>query len=120
MITMEYKMVIVIRADLGLSCGKAVAQGAHAAVECARRARAHKAATVRRWLSEGQRKVALKVQDLEGLEDLKRKAERRKLTTALIVDAGLTEIPPGTPTALAIGPAAENEIDALTGSLPLY
>ncbi len=117
---MEYKMVIVIRADLGLSAGKAVAQGAHAAVECARKARAEKASKVRKWLSEGQRKVVLKAQDLDDLEDIKRRAEKRKLTTALIVDAGLTEIPPGTPTALGIGPAAENEIDAITGSLPLF
>jgi len=120
MMHMGSKMVIIIRADLGLSAGKAVAQGAHAAVECARKARAHKASTVRKWLAEGQRKVVLKVQDLESLKDLKRKAEKRKLTTALIIDAGLTEIPPGTPTALAIGPAAENEIDAITGSLPLF
>ncbi|MCI0497803.1 MAG: peptidyl-tRNA hydrolase Pth2 [Thermoplasmata archaeon] len=117
---METKMAIVIRADLGLSCGKAVAQGAHAAVECARLAREKKAAVVRKWHSEGQKKVVLRVPDLQALEELERKARQRGLTTVLIRDAGLTEVPPGTPTALAIGPAAGNNIDPLTGQLPLY
>ena len=117
---MGTKMAIVIRADLGLSCGKAVAQGAHAAVECARLAREKKAAVVRKWMAEGQRKVVLKVPDLQAMEDLMRRADRVGLTTALIRDAGLTEVPPGTPTALAIGPAADVNIDPITGQLPLY
>ncbi|MGQ9551871.1 MAG: peptidyl-tRNA hydrolase, partial [Candidatus Bathycorpusculaceae bacterium] len=41
------------------------------------------------------------------------------LPNVLIVDRGLTEIPPDTITCLGIGPAPAEKIDKLTGRLPL-
>ncbi len=116
---MEYKLVIVIRDDLKMSVGKLSAQVAHAAVTCALEAKAKKTKWFSEWYGEGQRKVVLKAEDLDELLSLKEKAARAKLPFALITDAGLTELPPNTTTCLGIGPGPENELDPITGSLPL-
>ncbi len=113
---MEYKQCLVIRSDLRLSTGKAAVQLAHAAVTAYERS---SAAMKSRWFNEGQRKVALKVSTLRELYELKSVAEARGLVTALIVDAGLTEVPPGTVTALGIGPAKEEDVDKVTSDLKL-
>ena len=57
---MEYKMVILVRQDLKLPKGKMAAQVAHAAVEAAVKSSDSK---VDGWLSQGQKKVVLKVVD---------------------------------------------------------
>ena len=46
-------------------------------------------------------------------------ADKSKLVNALIKDAGLTEIPPGTITCLAIGPDEDKKIDKITGKLKI-
>ena len=116
---MEYKLVIVIRDDLKMTPGKLAAQVAHAAVSCALEAKAKKAKWFSEWYREGQRKVVLRAADVEELRSLKELAARAGLPIALISDAGLTELPPNTTTCLGIGPAPENMIDPITGSLPL-
>lgn len=116
----EYKLVILMRRDLDISCGKAIAQGAHAAVMCALECRKRKPTYFRRWYEEGQRKVVLSVQDLHTLETLLQKARQADLTAVYVTDAGLTEVPPGTVTCGGIGPGPANVVDRITGSLPLY
>ena len=46
-------------------------------------------------------------------------AERSGVSTSLIQDAGMTEIPPGTITALGLGPAKTEDLDKITGALSL-
>ena len=116
---MEYKLVIVVRDDLKMSAGKLSAQVAHAAVSCALEAKAKKTKWFSEWYREGQRKVVLRAEGLEELRRLNNLAARAKLPHAMIADAGLTELPPGSTTCLGIGPAPEREIDSITGSLPL-
>jgi PTH2 family peptidyl-tRNA hydrolase len=116
---MDYKLVIVIRDDLKMTPGKLAAQVAHAAVSCALEAKAKKAKWFSEWYREGQRKVVLRAADVEELRSLKELAGRAGLPVALISDAGLTELPPNTTTCLGIGPAPQNLIDPITGSLPL-
>lgn len=111
------KQVIVVRGDLELKAGKLAAQVAHAAVSAADAATDSDREA---WLASGQRKVVLRVPTETALCDLEREAVRRDLPTALITDAGRTELEPGTTTALGIGPATEAAIDTVTGDLPLY
>lgn len=115
----SYKMVIAVRWDLRLSAGKMAAQVAHAAVNCALAAKKKTPEWFDRWYSEGQRKVVVKVPNLEELFELKVSAEDLRLTTSLIVDAGMTEIPPNTVTCLGIGPGPNDVVDRVTGHLKL-
>jgi PTH2 family peptidyl-tRNA hydrolase len=116
---MKYKMVIVVRDDLNLSCGKKAAQAAHAAVDCAFESKRSSTKTFNRWKREGAKKVVVKVEDIDELLYIEKIARSRRLTTCLITDAGLTEVLPGTVTCLGIGPAPNELIDPVTGNLTL-
>jgi PTH2 family peptidyl-tRNA hydrolase len=116
---MEYKLVIVVRDDLGMTHGKLAAQVAHAAVTCALEAKSKRPKWFSAWYQEGQRKVVLRARDLAELKELGRKARLAKLPHVLVSDAGLTELPPSTITCLGIGPAPDREVNPITGSLPL-
>lgn len=108
--------MIVVRDDLRLSRGKLAVQVAHAAVTGYIKS---DKALRKKWLDEGQKKIVVKVNSLESLFEIKEKAERAGFVTGIVRDAGLTEIPPGTVTALVIGPDEEKKIDRITGNLPL-
>ncbi|KAA0002713.1 MAG: peptidyl-tRNA hydrolase [Thermoplasmata archaeon] len=112
-----YKMVILTN-DIPMSPGKLAAQVAHAAVECALKAAQKNPRIFQKWMEEGQKKVVLKA-DEEEIFKIQREARSKKICTSLIKDAGMTELEPGTLTALAIGPAEEEKIDAITAHLPL-
>ncbi len=116
---MKNKLVIVVRDDLNLSCGKLSVQVAHAAVECALKSFHKKKKIFNEWYEEGQRKIVVKAKNLDELLYLKERAEKLGLLTCLIRDAGLTEVPPGTITCLGIGPDDEQIINKVTGNLPL-
>ncbi len=116
----EFKMVIVVRKDLALSPGKMAAQACHGAVEAALSAKQAKSKWFKGWRNEGQKKVVLKVRSEDEIIELKEMAGREKLPYHMVVDAGQTEIPPGTVTCIAIGPAPDNLIDKVTGHLSMY
>jgi len=116
---MTHKMVIVARRDLDLSKGKLAAQAGHAAVECTLKALRYAREDLDAWLEEGQMKAVVKVPSEKEFYALKQAAERAGLCTALITDAGHTEIPAGTVTVLGIGPGPEAAVDKVTGHLSL-
>lgn len=113
------KQAIIIRADLKISTGKIATQAAHAAVSSALLTKMKKRSWFHKWELLGQKKVVLKAKDLAELKKLKKKADSLKIPNVLIKDAGLTEVKPGTITALGIGPAPDEIINKVIGSLPL-
>ena len=112
----QYKQVILVRQDLKLSKGKLAAQVGHACVEAVLKSDKDK---LKCWRGEGMKKVVLEVKDEKELLKFNQLAKDEGFTTALITDAGMTEIEPGTRTVLAIGPDEENKIDKLTGKLKI-
>lgn len=110
------KQVILVRKDLQLSKGKVAVQVAHASVEAVLQSQEE---VVQRWHDDGMKKVCLKVADLRELNKFKKRAFQEGLVTVTIRDAGLTEVAPGTITAVAIGPADDEAVDSVTGELKM-
>ena len=113
------KQVIVIRRDLNMSIGKLVSQACHASLEASEEARKQSLKVWKRWRVEGAKKVIVKVNSLEELLDLDKKVRKIGLPNTLIIDRGLTQLPPNTPTALGIGPTETNIMDKISGNLKL-
>jgi PTH2 family peptidyl-tRNA hydrolase len=115
----RYKQVIIFRSDLRLSKGKIAAQAGHAAISAAEEARKHHKEWWNAWTEEGQCKIVVKVRSEKELLELEKQAKKFALPCALVIDRGLTEVPPSTVTCLGIGPAPAEKIDKITGMLPL-
>ena len=116
--TRDYKQVIVLRKDLKMRKGKMVAQGAHASLKATLENIDHP--DVKMWLAGRFTKIVVSVDSEEELFEIHRKANAANLVCSLILDAGLTEFG-GEPTytAVAVGPAKNARVDAITGELKL-
>lgn len=112
----EYKQSIILRTDLDLSTGKAVAQGAHASVFALEDATDD---ARDEWLPTAT-KITLAADDEAQLRSLRADAEEHDLPTSLVSDQGRTELETNTVTALAVGPAPASEVDEVTGHLSLF
>jgi PTH2 family peptidyl-tRNA hydrolase len=110
------KQAILIRTDLKMDKGKIASQCSHASVGAYLKAREH---DKKKWKKEGMKKIVLKVSSEKELKDFYKLAKKEKLPCDLIRDAGLTQIEPGTITALGIGPADDKKIDKITSKLKL-
>jgi PTH2 family peptidyl-tRNA hydrolase len=110
------KQAIILRKDLKMGAGKLVAQGCHASLAASMKVDHD---TREEWMSEGMKKVVLKVSSERELRELQMEAKKEKIQSELIRDAGLTQVDPGTATALGIGPAEDSKIDSITGKLKL-
>ena len=117
---MDFKLVVVVRTDLGISKGKMAAQVAHAAVNCALKSKKSDSLNFNKWFNDGQKKVVVKCQNESALRELQQHARDVGLISSLVTDAGLTEVPPNTVTCLGVGPASESEIDKITGNSALF
>ncbi|AGB15777.1 peptidyl-tRNA hydrolase [Halovivax ruber XH-70] len=111
------KQAIVARTDIGMGTGKLAAQVAHASLSAYEKAGSSRR---REWKSGGQKKVVLKAASERELHELSEIADREGLPNAIVRDAGHTQLEPGTVTTLAVGPAADDAVDRVTGELSLF
>lgn len=113
------KMAVVVVRSIKMGPGKMAAQVGHAVVECTLKAMRYDRRSFDEWYEDGQKKIVLKVDNTKDLFPLKQHAEDLGLTTAVISDAGHTQLAPGTTTCLGIGPGSDKDIDAVVGHLKL-
>lgn len=124
------KQVIVMRKDLGMRKGKMIAQGAHASMAVLLNAGGMDEGRTQfslatwpalaAWLGGRFTKVCVSVESEAALDAIVANAQAAGMPVALIVDAGQTEfhgVP--TKTCCAVGPGWIDEVDAITGGLPL-
>ena len=138
------KQMIVMRRDLKMRKGKIAAQSGHACVEATLMALAREGrlgevrvspeegwvyldddgrepTALSDWFEAGVAKVCVYVDSEEELLDIARQGRERGFAVALVRDAGLTEFH-GEPTytCLAFVPLHAEDVDPITGRLPLY
>ena len=117
-----------MRKDLGMRKGKMIALGAHASLRVLLergvanedRYTIEMTPAMKAWMTGRFTKVCVSVDSEQALDDIVVRAKAAGVPYALIVDAGQTEfhgVP--TKTCCAVGPAWVDEVDAITGSLPL-
>ena len=136
---METKQVIVIRKDLKMRRGKECAQCAHASMGVfTKNMRFIRGSlpgerpifylgwiqigmAVYHWFRNSFKKVVVYVTSEEELLKIYEQAKDADLPCSLIQDSGKTEFH-GEPTytTVAVGPAEEEEVNKITGELPLY
>jgi len=114
-----FKQVIAIRTDLKMSKGKTAVQVAHGSVSSYIKTKKFYPDWAEKWLSEGQKKIAVKITSEEEMMLLAEKARKHEIPFSIINDAGLTQLPPGTATVIGIGPSRELLIDKVSKDLPL-
>ncbi|CAG8462563.1 5366_t:CDS:2 [Paraglomus brasilianum] len=100
----DFKLVLVVRNDLGMTKGKAAAQCSHATLACYKRLSATNPKLLRAWEYSGQPKITLRANGRDELLELEKTACRLNLCAEIIQDAGRTQISSGSMTVLGIGP----------------
>jgi len=113
------KQVIVFRSDLKIGKGKMAAHAAHAGITGYEKVMSKKPAVVEKWLSEGQKKIVLKVKNEQEMIELYERI-KRSVPAELIRDAGHTQVEPGTLICLVIGPWEDEEIDRFIKEMKLF
>jgi len=115
----KLKMVFVVNHELKMGKGKIAAQVAHAAVKATLACGERDPALLDAWFKTGQKKICVKGDSAQHLEQLSIDAKKNGLLANKIHDAGHTQIPAGSLTVLAIGPCRDEDIETVTGDLKL-
>lgn len=118
-------MVLVVRNDLKMGKGKIGAQCGHATLGTYKLTQqwseysSYWKSVLRRWNSEGQKKICVKVESLPEVLALLGKAKEQGIPYYLVADAGHTQVEAGSKTVLGLGPATARQLDVVTGEMKL-
>ncbi|KAK9807200.1 hypothetical protein WJX73_007692 [Symbiochloris irregularis] len=112
----ECKVVLVVAQSLGMSSGKIAAQCAHAILGLYRRLQHKRTPWMQAWEASGEKTVVLAGDTPDQLQHMADSAAALGLPAYLVMDAGRTEIQPGSKTVLAIG-GVDEAVDQITGQL---
>ena len=110
------KLCLVVRKDLKMYAGKIAAQCCHATIGILKKNKKYK---IKMWSGMGEKIVVLKCKDAEEMYKIQCKAKLNNISTYLVMDAGLTEVEPGTVTVLAIGIEIEDKLNLIISNLKL-
>ena len=110
----SFKQVMVLRSDLEMSEGKKIVQACHASLGAFEKTSEK---VLEGWRGSGMKKVTVAVEGSEELLDIFEAAKEKNLPAYLVKDAGKTELDPGTPTCVGIGPGISEQVDKVTGHL---
>ena len=119
----DLKMVFLVRQDLKMKAGKIASQVAHAAIglydDIIFGNNIYQKEALDFWVNYGQKKIVLRVPNLEIMTNAYRQCKKENIATCLITDAGLTQIEPFSKTVLGIGPDKSEKINKITGTFKL-
>lgn len=116
---LNQKLACIVNNSLKMGKGKIAAQVGHACIKAYREFSIHHPSEARAWIDGGEKKIILKAPSRTEIEKIAAEARDAGLETYEIKDAGHTQIPPGSLTVLAIGPASEKKIDNICSNLKL-
>ncbi len=115
---MEIKQAIIMRTDLDMGKGKIAGQAAHAAVLGYVKVMSRDSSIAEAWEQGGQKKIVLKIATEKEFFELFSQV-KREIPCAMVQDAGMTQLEPGTATCFSIGPWDSAQIDKFTSKLKL-
>ncbi|MES1915588.1 MAG: hypothetical protein MHM6MM_007512 [Cercozoa sp. M6MM] len=113
------KFYLCVRTDLKMQKGKIAAQCSHATWGLGRALLKKDPALLDAWHVYGQPKITLKLTSKEQMLELAERAKQEDLPCYIVVDAGRTQVEPGSFTVLAIGPLPEDVGRDVVGHLKL-
>lgn len=114
-----HKLVLCVRADLGMSKGKTGAQCGHATLAAYKACAARAPGALAAWEAAAQPKIALHIGSAREAAALAAAARTKGLVVETVFDAGRTQIAAGSLTVVAIGPGPVGAVNSVTGHLKL-
>lgn len=112
-------MLFVVNGSLQMSSGKMAAQVAHCAISLFQQLLDRRPKALHDWQEYGETKIVVRGKSTEELLDIQSRAKTNpRIVTALIEDAGLTEIAGGSITCVGLF-GTKAQLDPITGHLRL-
>lgn len=112
-------MLFIVNGSLAMSSGKMAAQVAHCAIDLHQEILNRRMQALNFWMISGRRKIVLRGDSPEELLDIQQRISMNKsVVSALIQDAGRTEIARGSITCLGLF-GTDSQLDSTTGHLRL-